>query len=604
MNKLYIPALAVTLIAGTVSAQSQGNAPARYLKEKSVAQTTRHIQPTRSADRDVIWSSDFSDPSDWSIGNINDPANDNWSIGTTGPSGGYPSPSILSTTAANGFAIFDSDLLCGGTQNAWLQIANPIDLSAYPGVVLQFEQFYREFQGTCYVEASTDGTTWTSTQINVIGANNSTTNPQLYSVNLSSIGGAPTAWFRFRYAGGCDYAWQIDDVELMTLPPHELVMDYGYTSQFGGGYEYGRIPQIEMPSTLILGASVINFGGLDQNNITVTATVTNAGGATVATASTDIASMINGDTVVTEETVTLPSPLPVGLYTAYFTLTSDDIATDDNLNNNFAYRYFEVTQDLYSIDAIDVVPDSVLLLTALGTASFTDNTQDVRLLNYYQVPVQETFTGVEIYLSANNTDAGSYFIAALYDTADVFLNNLASPLQESDIRVITAADITNGLVSVDFLEEITLAPNGYFVGVRLYQEGGNDIYILDDKSVDQPFDASMLWIPVDDNNQNLYSNGNAMAIRLSSSTTIGVQETSNLEGVTMYPSPTSGPVQIRMETPGQMNVEVYNVLGSLVQTASFNGTATTLDLTGNSAGIYTVRVSDGNRYNVQRITLK
>ena len=314
--------------------------------------------------------------------------------------------------------------------------------------------------------------------------------------------------------------------------------------------------------------------------------------------------MLNGDTVVTEETVSLPSPLPLGLYTTYFTVTSDDIATDENPNNNFAYRYFEVTQDLYSLDGIDVLPDSILTLAALGTASFTDNTQDVRLLNLYQIPVQESFTGVEIYLSSNNTDPGSYFIAAIYDTVDVFANNLASPLVESEIRVITAADIAAGAVSVAFLNDITLSPNAYFVGIRMYQESGADMAILDDKTVAQPFDATMLWLPVDDQNQNLYSNGTSAAIRLSYSPTIGVQENASLEGVTMYPSPTSGPVQIRMETPGTMTVEVFNVLGSLVQIASFNGTSTSLDLTGNSAGIYTVRVSDGSRYNVQRITLK
>lgn len=129
-------------------------------------------------------------------------------------------------------------------------------------------------------------------------------------------------------------------MEPITLPDYELIVDYGYTSQFGGGYEYGRVPQIEMPSTLIMGASIINFGGLQQNNIVVTGTVSDADGNTVATASTNIASMINGDTVVTEETVTLPSPMPLGLYSVYFSVTSDDIGTDDNVNNNFTTRYF------------------------------------------------------------------------------------------------------------------------------------------------------------------------------------------------------------------------------------------------------------------------
>lgn len=83
-----------------------------------------------------------------------------------------------------------------------------------------------------------------------------------------------------------------------------------------------------------------------------------------------------------------------------------------------------------------------------------------------------------------------------------------------------------------------------------------------------------------------------------------VQEHSSLEGITTYPSPTTGLVRIRSEKPASMTVEVFNTLGKVVATTSFNGTATTLDLTGNAAGIYTVRVSDGTNYNVQRITLK
>lgn len=38
------------------------------------------------------------------------------------------------------------------------------------------------------------------------------------------------------------------------------------------------------------------------------------------------------------------------------------------------------------------------------------------------------------------------------------MNNLASPLVESEIRAITAADITNGIVGVHFLDDITLIP--------------------------------------------------------------------------------------------------------------------------------------------------
>ncbi len=609
MNKLYVSALALSLIGGTAMAQSQESSRTRVLKQRTTERPAHHVQPAYSADRDLLWSDDFSDPSTWIIGNINDPNNENWVIGTTGSSGAYEIGTIESTSAANGFALFDSDLLCGGSQNAWIQTADPINLSGYPGVVLQFEQYYREFQGMCYVETSINGgTDWQTIQINDIGGNSTTDNPQLLSVNLSSAIGNQSALIRFRYEGGCDYAWMIDDVAIITLPEHELIMDYGYTAQFGGGYEYGRVPASQMPTTMDAGAAVINFGALDQTNVSVSVSVRDESDMEVASGtSAVVALMVNGDTAAFETPLTFSPALAMGTYTAYFTMTSDQIGMDENVNDNARNRYFAVSSDLYSLDGLDVIPDDMLSLSSVGSNSFTDNTQDVRLLNYFEVPNTTTFYGVEVYLSGT-TVPGSYFIASVYDTVDVLAAtaDLTSPLVESDARLITQEDMDNGqLAAVSFLDPITLGPGAYFVSANMYQEGGNDIRIIDDETVPQPAIASMLWIPVDDQNINLYGgNGTAWAVRLSSLLNVGVQDSPSLKGITMYPSPTAGPLEVRAETPGIMTVEVFNALGEKVQTSSFTGTATTLNLAGNAAGMYTVRIGDGTNFNMQRVILK
>jgi Txe/YoeB family toxin of Txe-Axe toxin-antitoxin module len=46
------------------------------------------------------------------------------------------------------------------------------------------------------------------------------------------------------------------------------------------------------------------------------------------------------------------------------------------------------------------------------------------------------------------------------------------------------------------------------------------------------------------------------------------------------------------------------VLGELVKTATFNGMENSMDLRGNAAGLYSVRISNGSRFAVERITLK
>ena len=610
MNKLYVSALALSLIGGTAMAQSQGNARTRLLKQRVTEQPAHHVQPSSLTDREVLWSNDFSDPSTWTIGNNNDPNNDNWVIGTTPPGGPpYNIAPIASTTAANGFALFDSNLLCGGSQNAWIQTADPINLSGNPGVVLQFQQFYREFQGMCYVETSVNGgANWNTIQINDLGGNASTLNPQLMSINLSgAIGGQAGALIRFRYEGGCDYAWMIDDVSIITLPDHDLIMGYGYTAQFGGGYEYARVPASQMPSSIDVGAEVVNFGALEQTNVSVSASLRDENGVEVGSiTSATTPSMVNGDTVVFDMILTPNSTLGIGTYSVYFNLTSDQIGMDEDFSNNTKYRYFSVTTDLYSLDGIDVVPDSILNLTSAGSDSFTDNTQDVRLLNYFEVPNTTTFYGVEVYVSSS-TVPGSYFIAAVYDTTGLFVAGVnPSPLVESDPRVITQEDMDNGQrPSVSFTDAITLGPGAYYVSANLYQEGGSDIRVIDDVTVPQPAVASALWIPVDVQGQNIYGgNGTAWAVRLSSLLNVGVQETPSLKGITMYPTPTAGPLEIRAETPGNMTVEVFNALGAKVLTSSFTGTATTLNLAGNAAGMYTVRIGDGTNFNMQRIVVK
>ena len=71
---------------------------------------------TKSASLPPIWSDDFSSPSKWVISK--DPSTtDNWIIGTTPPL--HTLDRIKSTTASNGFALFDSDKLCTKRQIAF-----------------------------------------------------------------------------------------------------------------------------------------------------------------------------------------------------------------------------------------------------------------------------------------------------------------------------------------------------------------------------------------------------------------------------------------------------------------------------------------------------
>ena len=100
--------------------------------------------------QNTIWSSDFSNPSDWVVDHDPTACSLDWQIGINSCQGNYPINDILSTTAFNGYALIDSDFYGGATggteiEDCWLTMANPVpSLVGYPNVRVEFE-FYLFF---------------------------------------------------------------------------------------------------------------------------------------------------------------------------------------------------------------------------------------------------------------------------------------------------------------------------------------------------------------------------------------------------------------------------------------------------------------------------
>jgi PKD repeat protein len=222
-----------------------------------------HKQPHTLTKRTTpFWSDDFSDANTWKITNGTG-NNDNWVIGTEGPSGSYKIDKIQSTTASNGFALYDSDKMCSGNQDGYLTTKNPIDCSSHSNIVLSFESFYRKFKDNIFVEVSTDGTNWTSFEIHGdYGVNDiDPTNPTYESLFIGNIAdGQSTVYIRFRFKSlseGCDYSWQVDDVKLTELPKIEL------------GVTCVDTPSIVVAGTHSVSYSVTNNGGDTIHNFNV-----------------------------------------------------------------------------------------------------------------------------------------------------------------------------------------------------------------------------------------------------------------------------------------------------------------------------------------------
>ena len=211
--------------------------------------------------QNVLWSSDFNGGlGTWTTqDDSRTQSGDNWVHTTVGPTGTFTIGPIASSSSSNGWALFDSDALCGGSQNAWL-ISEAIDLSGTDTAILVFQQYYRRFHDETFVQVSNDGgATWTAYAVNETAADGETTeNPNEVSVDISATAaGNASVQIAFQFLSddaadplaGCGYAWQIDDVRIDDglPPPPPPDPNILWTADFNGGANCWTNNSVSLP---------------------------------------------------------------------------------------------------------------------------------------------------------------------------------------------------------------------------------------------------------------------------------------------------------------------------------------------------------------------
>jgi hypothetical protein len=607
-SKLLLVSLLSSALA--LTAQKAETATLSAVKNNSMFTQGAYVNTAGNSSREVVWSNDFSVPADWTITNeisSGAGADDNWVIGTNGPAGSFAIADIQSTSAANGFALFDSDLLCSTNgQIANLTTTNMIDCSAYSELVVEFEQQYRRFYDSTFVFVSNNGgTTWDKYYVNRNLTNNDAvpTNPTKAKVYVTpTAAGQDSVMIRFQFysptsinaLAGCAYSWMIDDVALVVPPANDLVLNNIYVADIVNDYEMGIIA-ISQADSINSTVTVTNEGFVPQNTI-VNYNIRLAGNS-VASGS------MPGQVIAPFETVNITAlsnyvPTAVGVYTIEINVTSDSI--DATPDNNQGANTLTYTQNQWTaVQGLDVVGD----VTQAGETAPYD---PFKVGQFFFVKNPVSLRGFDVAVARLAAVAASAEVELqleLFTAAD-----LNTPLTIESFFITTTHPLTPTWFTIGLSSPYDLTATSYMASVgnldsdkqfNFYAQGGDaDAGTL----VYGPFgaNAAINWFTGWD-----YS----PAIGLNFDETIGFNDVNNGDLLSVAPNPANDQLTINLtlNNASSINVNLIDINGKVVFNKNVKGNVLAykdiLTLSDFANGIYTLQVESKNGLSSQKVVI-
>lgn len=493
----------------------------------------------------VIYSFDFAGgiPTGWA--NFGTPSAATWEYRgpgtspdiTVGSRGAYAggTSAIASSSASNGFMIFDSDFLDSNGDPATMGqgaapaphvgvlATSPLDFSSYNNVTISLESYARTFYGQQWLIFSNDGGVSFSDSIQLhtdLAVNASSDNPVLYTLNISSIvAGESNVVVGFLFDGTPGnangngyYFWQFDDVAFLETPDFDLaIADWGIAQGTKRGV-YGSTPINEVSEHIV---SIIseNKGAASVNATTLEVETFDLNGS--ANLSTTNAGVLASSATMQIDENTGFTPMDTGFYDVAIRLLGDstDCFPVDN-TQDYSF-YVSEEEGVYALDHGNIN-------SYLGTNSFTGGEDGFQMLNVYEF--QDTFylKNVWMRVSALTTEGATGYIV-VYDSTGATVGgggqfaNQQQPLYKSQEYTFTALDGPNGFVTIPC--NFKIPPGGYYIGLEAYSGGNVDtVRIAIDESVPQTPIASLIYIL----NTGLYTNPDAFLLRLNQTNCSGV----------------------------------------------------------------------------------
>lgn len=527
-----------------------------------------------SSPQSLVWSDDFSVSANWT--KASPTGSGLWSVGTTGPTGSYSITAINSTTKANGFAKFDSDVDCSGNEVANITTAGVINCTGHPFVMLEFQQQYRRFYDSTFVFVSgNNGSTYTKYVVNENLQNNDfcSANPEVVKIDISATAGnMAQVKVRFQFyspsslgsAAGCAYAWMIDDVSIYDLPTNDAAIGRAYSDMIykNGGY-YTQIPNTQtMPVTFR--AAVENRGSAAQTNVMLNVDINNGSGSVYNQNSNTLASLA----YKAKDTLSIATPYTMsaqnGTYTTTFHVSQNETEAGTEVANSTVVKPFSITDTIFARDnGIQTDYTSPNLYTGGDAGS--------EVGNVYEISANAVANSVSVFLNAGTTP-GTEIVANIYK---LNLNGNFDIIGQSGTYAINSAADANKWVTLGTPGTPLDADSTYLVSILT---GGNisttaptsRVLIGVDKATEQPSGATLMFLFGDGN---WYLLSDLPMIRLNIVNTItGVKDLDQNSGVTLgqnIPNPFTKESTVRYQLATDANSAVFtvtDVMGRVVST--------------------------------------
>lgn len=268
-----------------------------------------------------------------------------------------------SSTAANGFAVMDSDVLQAlGTNHQATLTSDAIDFSAQSEVWLKFESLLGVFGnptlGLVFLQVSNDGTNFTNFDIVDIAAGNTgnepgisrwTVNPEFSVIDISAVAaGQSTVYIRFWWDGNWEYYWLLDDIEAFDADPSAMFFpanDVAVNTFFSIAPNAMTPAGQEMPISFL--ADVANPGINTAENVNLQVTI-NDGNTDVFNETLAYGQLLPDSTAENQPFATTYTPSgPAGtMYTGTYSITSD--STDEVADNDSRSFTFMISDSTFA----------------------------------------------------------------------------------------------------------------------------------------------------------------------------------------------------------------------------------------------------------------